>query len=633
MEKSRAPLGAFLNEDKVWKLAEHEDTSVRRAVYRLLVLALAKQKNSLNPSVISAKILTSGLNVKQTGSALDYAKALIALTNAIPDVWTTYYTGSGKKSAQTRLEKFLSKGSQGGPPEFWSLISSLLSALPQSILTGPTEQSHNVNPSNEVRSQTSVLGALREGISRRDEPRASQGQAWNTYITAYELIQASIPDTDVRQKMCKKYLLPILGQYVRPSSEQASWTIAGAQAKSQCSRVSHCALREHPLVFHEEWHALSIKIIEDLKISAPEQSREYAKSQDSIAAETTRWYQLQASLLERGSSQDLTSVLTQSVSSEIDSALTIIKSRNGKPYGAATGIKQALQAVPNIILNHSTTKEKLLDFAANSIPDLIISPSGKYLINILDLLADEDYISSAYERSLENLADMPASEAKSVALQSFISSSRLAGNQSLSRMVMRELHNSLDRNHESESNTVIAAVANPAAPRPLTEEVLADLMQNLSMGQTISGSLYGLEVLTKQRENIIKDFALSAKGSSLLPNLLSLSGSNDENTAEKATGLSQLVKQAMTTQGDSTQAKLSMLQMIKRGLDTADGKSLACVSLIPVFRRFANWVAVWIPLPSKRRDCFNNLLQKNCRKLPKIYCPPKTNGLLHYSRL
>ena len=626
MEKIQTSLDEFLNETKVWKLATHDDPFVRRALYKLLSIALIKQKASLDPSVLSTSILTSGLHVKQQGSALDFAKVIAELSNKFPDVWTTHYSGSGRKSADHRLGHFLKRGSQGGPPEFWSHISSLLSNLPHSILTHVEEDKGTDENDLERHTLPSLLIALRDGINSKDEARGNQVTAWNTYLDAFELVQVALPESTDQQHLYRELLFPVLTQYVRPSSELSSWAVSGPQKKSIHLRACHLILSKNLEIFEQEWQALSAKVIEDLKISLPEQSKEYIKSQDSISAEIERWYDLQGSLISDRFDIAFSSAIKRSVPIEVSSALALVKSRNGKPYSAAAVVEKATEMIPNIVLGDPSTKNLLIDFANNDIPHLLQSPSAKHLIRFLSMLEEKD-VSQAFENCLRTLLQMPDFEARLNALQPFISSSRLARDKSLSQIVIDTLAGALDNNNDTNWRLVMAAVNNPAAPKSLTDDILARMIDDLSINPTNPVGLRGLEMAANQREGIVKDFTLLNKGSTLIQVLLSLSESSDETISERARGLSSLVEGAMVD-GDSSQVTESMLEIIERNIASIRADSLRCVLSLLGPRKPANQNIGLTSLSARRRNCWSTPLLTKRWIWSQRCCQQQGNGQL-----
>lgn len=543
-------------------------------------MALAKQKSLLSTSAISANILTSGLYANQVGSAIDFAKVLSTLSMELPDVWTIHYTGSGKKSALNRLCCFLKKGSQGGPPDFWTQISSLISSLPLSVLLSTDHDEHTNKSDAEKRSHLQVLIAVHEGLSSKDEPRSNQSSAWKCYLDVLELVQASLGKSASYQLLYKDSVFPIVTQFIRPSPEFSRWAVSGIHQKDICLRACNIALLKDPHAFGKQWHDLSGKIVEDLKMSLPEQSKEYTKSQDSLSTETDRWYQLQGALLSGPASESLRLIVEQSIPSEVESTVSTLKARNGKPYGAAAALKACLEWTTEIALGNQAIKTTILQFVNDDIPSLVLSPSAEYLIQILGLLVDEDNVSQASEKSMRNLADAPESPSKANALRTFISSQRLANNKPLFTTVLNSLSHALKNDDGASWILVMAAVVNPAAPETLTDGILAAMVDCLSISEESSAGLHGLEMLAKHKQSVIKDSAASANGPRLLSTLLVLSESSDIVVSRRAKELSFLVERAMADTGNSGRTTKPLLDMISNSIVTAAAESLSVSSVV-----------------------------------------------------
>lgn len=575
LEKGQVLIDALLNEENVWKLATHADPFVRRALYRLLVVSLAKNKDALDPAMISAHTLTSGLHANQSGSAFDYAKAIAILSVELPDVWISHYTGTGKNSARTRLCHFLERGSQGGPPEFWSHISILLKCLPTTILVDDLAAANKIE--DDSRSYSSVLRAIHEGLNSKDEARANQGAAWNTYLEASELVQVSLSEMKDKQRFYRASVLPILAQYIVPSAEQSRWTVVGPQQRNVLVHASLQALSGAPQAFEEVWHSLSAKIVEDTKLSLPEQSKEYSKSQDTIASETDRWYRLQAFLLEEDAAGSILPILQKNTPDEVVSALSVLKVRNGKPYGAAISIDNSMRQVPDLVLRDDTAKEALVDFMNNTVPNILLSPSAKYIVRLIDLLEGKINIDQGYKKCMQVLMNASESTAKTMALQSFVASPHLSTTRTLFFVVTESLIHAMESNDEASWSLVMAAVRNPSAPKDLTDDILAQLTEGLSIDSQRSTGLHGLELAVGQGEGTVREFALSSRGSILLSKLLLLSESPDGKLSQRARTLSKLVEGALAVNGSNNQAAEFMIDVIRRGLTDASEDSLSYV--------------------------------------------------------
>lgn len=577
LDKSQSLIKEFLNEEKVWKLACHDDSFVRRALYRLLSLALAKEKDALNPKLVSANILTSGLHTNQVGSAFDFAKALSVTTVELPGVWTVHYNGLGKKSAQNRLCHFLKRGSQGGPVEFWNHISTTLSKLPPSILMSADAEADKVDNA-EHRTYSPVLSAIREGLNNKNEPRVNQGAAWHLYLDVSELVQSSLENADDHHQFCRASVLPILTQFISPSPGQSQWVISGTQQGSIFIRACSIALLGDPEDFNKEWQSLSVKFIEDIKTSLPEQSKDFAKSQDTVSTEANRWYQLQASLLRSNVAGSVRPIFEKTVSSEVPSIVSVLRDRNGKPYAAAAALVALLQSASELVLSQDAIRVTMTAFVNDVLPNILLSPSAKHLVRLLEILEDNFDIHQCYEKCMQILANAPQSAERSMALQSFVSSSRLSDTDFLSEVVMNSLRHAKKDDDGASWNLVMAAVSNPMAPQNLTDDVLAGMTEDLTINARSFAGLNGLEKTLNRNEAVLREFALSTRGSNLVPKLLLLADSPDDTISQRAKSLNNVLERALAANGSSSQAANSMIDIVNEGLDRAGPESLSYVT-------------------------------------------------------
>lgn len=577
IEKSRVLLKELLNEEKLWRFASDNDASVRRALYRLLGTVLARYKGTLDPSTISASVLMSGLNATQSGSAFDFAKVLVLLSIEIPDVWTTFYPGSGKRSAANRLCQFLKKGSQGGSLDFWSQVETLLPNLPSSIFARTTDGESDRKGDGEKDTLTPVLSALHEGLNNKNESNGNRIAAWSAYLTASEITLSSFPDAATRRRILTTSVLPILAQYIRPSSDNSRWAVTGTSGQVVCVRACNQAILRDTGSFEQEWNALSNTIIEDLKTSLPEQAKEYVRSQESLSAEAKRWYSLQAALL-KGNGQEITSPeFRNTVPSEINSIVSVLQARIGKPYGVAAALETSIKEIPEIVLGDEGCKTELLRFAEESLPNLLLSPSAKHLVGVLNYLDGPCDISRSYNKCMQILTEAPDSASKSIALQRFVSSPCLATTDSLSALVVASLEQAMTNDESTSWKVVMAAISNPVAPKSLTDKLLADMTEGLSLDSKRITGLQGLEMTIKHVSGKVTEFAQSPKGSSLISKLLLIAESSDDGIAQRARYTSTMIERGLEAQGVVSQTTNSLIEIIKTGLYVTEANSLSYV--------------------------------------------------------
>ena len=593
MERSKTLIGEFLKEEKLWKLASHDDPYVRRAIYRLLVVALAKEKEALDPSLLSVNMLISGLHISQAGSAFDYARAVAALSTEIPEVWTVHYIGSGKKSPQSRMCYFLKRGSQGGPAEFWAQVSRIITVLPPAIIVNAAGKSAETEDEDEDKFSP-VLSAVHEGLNSRGEARTNHGAAWSTYLDVFELVLSSFPAPPEKQRLYQTTIFPLVTQYIRKSPNQLRWVMPGPQQGALCKRACTIAILSGPEEFLDGWKTLSSKVIEDLKTSLPEQSKEFAISQDAVSSEMVRWYQLQASLLESKAASSVGTIIGSTLPFEVRSIISLIKARNGKPYGAASALESLIQLMPASLLHDSLVQEELVAFA-NVMPDFVVSPSAQYLIRVLSLLQEykllDEYsdVGHIYERCMRTLIDAPDSSIKAAALQSFISSPLLGDTQSLSTMVLNDLSQAMKNDTGALWEPVMAAMANPLAPKQLTDDILANMTAGLSLSPDTTATINGLEKIVRQNNSLLKDFILSSTGSTLRSKLLLLGDSADESVSLRATKLNSALERILSVEGGGNQATKSMIAIVNEGLEKAQADSLSYVTMIHKATAGTNW--------------------------------------------
>ena len=541
---------------------------------------MTKLPESLDMKNISTNVLASRLHVDQIGSAYDYAKALASVTQACPEVWTTYYTGSGKKSALRRLCQFLKKGSQGSVPEYWLEISVLLDRLPESLHDPLSKDNGMENSSDDaVALKFPILDAIHSGICSKDEPRANLPTAWTTYLEVITREQHLFVEEDAMQLYCREYLLPIIQQYITPSQEWSEWITPRSEQPVLCVKVFLQVWQWAEALMQEEWHTLSAKVIENMRSSLPEQSKDYAKSQNTVADESSRWYSLQAAIMRKDTSQSIKSLFLRSSSSELPAAIDLLKTRNGKPYCAAATLVAAVQLTPEVINSNAELTRTLIKFIQGDISNLFMSPSASYFITLLGLMEREVDIRQTYRDCLQSLQEAPDSTARSNILESVLSSDylSLADDDRLSKIVDDYLEAALAGNSSS-WKTVLAAINNPAAPAGLVHQVLLAMADAITTTDRVSAGLHGMKLLIQNSQRSLQLFSTFSNDSQLLSRLLSLAASPNEDVAQNAQYIMAALESHTASGQSSEQTSRSRRDIISRGLESPTRDSLPSVT-------------------------------------------------------
>lgn len=567
----------FLNERKVWEYAADSDPFVRRSIYRLAIAAARNMKECLDPSLICATMLKTALSIQHTGSIVDYARALIALTSETPEIWSQLDQLSNNKSACQRLCEFLKKGSQAGPPEYWNQIANLIKLLPRKVrMTAP-----------EIRSGKDiatfpVLVALHAGIVSSDEPRANQIPAWNAYLDAAACFVSSVTSQTSRDDIVRHSLVPVLKQYVDPSSDEAKWTIGGLMQEDVCVRAVQQIFKASPEKLQEAWSHLSHDIIESIVKQPSKQSEDGSNLEDSICARIVRWYDLQTAVFKSVESHVFQRLISQGVISELNKALQILEEKAGETLSAAVLLENALKMPPEIFRSENKIMTAIINFAHHHIPKLLLSSSATHLIVVLTLLANVIELNPLCEAGIMALCKAPNSAAKSVSLQGFAKSNFLAQANEvgiLKSIVIDYLEMAL-KGDESRWELVLAALNNPVAPHGLIDDIFARMMASLSIKEEQLPSLHGLDLVLNQEGQPVKSLVGFSGGSHLLSRLLLLAESPNDELSIKALDLSVAMEFCLTTEKGSSYAVKSMIEIINQGLDIAGPESLSYVTSI-----------------------------------------------------
>lgn len=549
-------------------------------MYRLATATFTKSTDSVDLRIISDNVLASSLNIRQAGSALSYVTTLALLTSKSPAIWTQYYSGSGKNSALRKLCQFLRRGSQGGPPEYWGQVKTMIQHLPTSVILPELESDSEIMKAQEQGTIPALLEALRSGIMNKEEPKDHHSAAWNTYLDICSHLLKNSPSQNYRDHLAKSSIMPLVSAFVIGNPVDLDWTILGSNQLSISVRAFCQVLHVSLEIFQEEWRCLSSHIIESIQRSLPQQSKDYKTSQDLISGQIGRWYKLQSTILKEQDSEIVRSLISTTLESEIKASTSTLRERNGKPYSAAAILVNATELLPELLRNCHQTTELVVDFSHGDVPKLLLSPSAALLITTLGRLEDITDVCSIYEAAIRDLRDAPESTAKSGALAGFVSSPFLAKSTKSDALTVLVKESLAMAKHGDEGrwNLVMAALGNPDAPRDLTDELLADMTHSLSIEKDITACLEGLQLTIQRNARVMKDFAQSQHGPVILSKLLFLAESPDITIREKAHTLSTAIEGILSNDEGSNHAIDSIIEIINQGIETARQDSLSYVS-------------------------------------------------------
>ncbi|PNP43148.1 hypothetical protein TGAMA5MH_05082 [Trichoderma gamsii] len=377
ISKQSHKLDEFFDEETVWRAITFSDSSVRRSVCHLVITCLSRKLPYAESTQAKQAIVTGGLKTSQTGSALDYVRALTRLSQVAPDIWTP--SPKEKKPALLRLRQFIEKGSQGCPAKFWEHLDELISVLPEDQIT-------------KLETASEFLEAVKAGVTNREEPRTNTSMAWKCFIDTLKRLNKNLPEEE-KLDFARRQICPIFEDFLLTISDKPVAVPLGPNAMTILVEAHLTVLRSSPNVVSvsaEEWERLADILCSRISNSLPEVSREYQSSQEKIFEEGRRWFSLvgeiHRKLVNLGESlPEQTAAPSKKV---ISHCIDILRNRNMKPFGAAGVLEYALSTSQHLFDGETgdKTAEFLSAAAGDSIEKVIQSASSRPLLSCLNLL-------------------------------------------------------------------------------------------------------------------------------------------------------------------------------------------------------------------------------------------------------
>ncbi|KAI4715873.1 hypothetical protein E4T48_07944 [Aureobasidium sp. EXF-10727] len=564
--KQQETYQGIVGQNKIWELASYkEDVVVRRSIHRFLRTCLSKQKSTVeaNLSTISEAYISKALPHDQTGSSYDFMLALVELTDTFPQAWTTSYTS--KKPASTRLRGCMKRGSQAGPAEFWTNAWLLFSKLPTEILPQKYSEAEE------------LLNAVHDGVGQKDD-RFNASAAWFTYFKILDLVQntASLSDEE-HETLLNKMAVPVIEQYLRPSPSTADWLVSGAKPAWNVSKVAFC--KRLPSVLEKKWPEYAALLVEDIRTSLPEQSKDFEKSQAHVASAAERWALLQSELLreEYQLPESLQAVFSQSAKDIIKASLESLRSRNGKPYGAAAAVDELQNHCKTLLAKDQETQNIIATFVVEDLPELLSSPSQRQLVPLIYHFQTDPRFGEAWNKAANALGNSPDSEEKLDAFRNLLLSPRVkpaaelaAQNGDIQAFLQRQFKSSLETGQQWSFVSGILKSTPSVASTETVDSMLADLTASLSVSDKAGSALDGLQEISRSNKTLVKEHIKKPNGSQLLPNLLLLEDSTDESLAAKASSISK----SIVTEADKTGSQTILFEVVHQSLRDVSSNSL-----------------------------------------------------------
>jgi hypothetical protein len=569
LRRNLPEIEALLANKTLWAFCTHDDPFVRRSIYVILRSAISREPAWVDWKVLSSAIIGKSLSSPQLGSASELSESVLLLTSSRPQIWTDDYTG--KSSASKRLRQYIQKGSQGGHGNFWSNLDQIIRIIPQNVLAGADKTS--TDGAITISSASALTEAFQDGLTSREEPRQNLSIGWKTYVRVGGWLSTVVPQ-EQQLEFIRARLFPLVVSYVRPDPEQPQWILSTQLAEEICTEcIATLVSNGQYEGLQALWTQVSNDLLEAVKLSSPEQSKEYRPSQDSICSQSKRLFTLVPSTLSRASGAEneatVQKIVEQSALLLLEGCLEVLRSRNGKPYGAAGVVEECVHNMPAV----ANGCDDFLKFIQNDAPGLLFSPSGDRLIAIILACRGWDGFSSSFESVVESAMELEPEQSNAHILQSLLSNldfNEVGDKNKLSSLIMRALDKSLRGSH-SHWSIIISALQNQTSQGQLRDQIFLSIIDALSQDDRVFDALHGLCHLGQAVPSIVREFQAGAHGSKLTAKLLYLTESPSEEVASLAESLMKTFKE--TVIGDTSNK--SKIEILHSGFSHANEESLS----------------------------------------------------------
>ncbi|GAB1201767.1 hypothetical protein APSETT445_000359 [Aspergillus pseudonomiae] len=557
------------------------DDAEAKSVYVLLRSAVSKDPEQLDWKLISAAIIGKSLHISQLGSSPDLSELLLQVTTVRPQLWTDDYTG--KSSSSKRLIQYIQKGSEGGLASFWQNLYELLQVIPSQTLAKVDAKSTNED-SVELSSATKLTQSFQDGLNSRDEPRQNRAVGWKAYIDTGMWLTNKLPQID-QEPFLHERLSPLLVQYVKPEQDRSEWELPAQSAEALCADyLDVLATHSHEGELHKLWTELSDNLLEAVKLSSPEQSKDFRSSQDAVCAQAERFLALEASVLSRVADTDRECKLLKAFEDTnlglLRHCLEVLRTRNGKPYGAAAVVEGMVQKVAQIA-QHS---QELLRFVQEDAPELLSSPSADRLISIILSCRSWNGFGPSFEKVVERVAQSEPESSNAHAVQKLLSTldfKEVDDKSGLGSLIARALDRAC-RGSSLHWSIVAAVLQNQTSHGKLTESIFLSIIDALSDERKVFDTLHGVSQIANTVPTALREFQSGPHGSKLTGKLLFLAESPSEEVAGLAESLTRRVKESAVSE---TSAR-STFEILQHNFNNVNEESLSIGSLLSVAEEF-----------------------------------------------
>lgn len=369
-------------------------------------------------------------------------------------------------------------------------------------------------------------------------------------------------------------LSPLLAQYIKPNAEWSKWSLPSLSAKNiTIDYLGGLLEHGHAGEMERLWTELSDSLLEAVKLSSPEQSKDFKSSQDEVCSQAGRMLDLEALMLSRVTGTDaetqVVGIFEKTNSPLLENCVQVLQTRNGKPYGAAAVIEDMVSNVAQI----AQRSQALVDFVKNDAPELLTSPSADRLISIILSCRSWNGFGESFGKIIEQVAKSEPESSNAHAVQKLLSTlnfKEVDGKSVLGSLIMRALDQAC-KGSSLHWSIVIAVLQNQSSHGELTDSIFLSLIDALSDENKALDTLQGLSQISNSVPTALRGFQSGPHGSKLTGKLHFLAESPSEEVADVSESLIKTLKKTVVGE---TSAR-SSVEILQQNFDIVNAESLS----------------------------------------------------------
>ncbi|KAF3935954.1 hypothetical protein ABW19_dt0203801 [Dactylella cylindrospora] len=398
---------SFMNEPRLWTFAYHPDPHLRQAVYSLLRTCLVNRKDYVEPAlhVIAPAMIEKALTSSQLGSNQKFLDTLLTLNETFPTCWEIAATV--KKPSFKVVKRYVGKGSQGAPGDFWAKFASLVQTLPEKALP---------STGDEVQQ---FLKAIIDGLSGSLEPKDHRAEAWGCYfqICAFFLSKEFLSEA-VRNDIVNLNVANAFREFIVSSEELGAWRIGLVDPPTVFAKGMKVLTEvETPFVQRQVENLISelAKLVESaVETSASGDPAALEKNMVTVDA----WVKLTTALYHALDRKHWSIIALNTVEQDLlRYAVTSSQASRGANVAASALVASIAKSANSSVRRDASGRVALHEYLVDNSQTLVASPSREHFFNTL-FAYQKHWDTSKGHGILEETVDMlVVSENKDAILQ------------------------------------------------------------------------------------------------------------------------------------------------------------------------------------------------------------------------